>query len=158
MAGHLQQGGAGSPPAHLPPPAQGKQLPATRARTAALAEATVGICKCSVKNKKISQLCCFCRQILLFKFPLSCIWPCEEPFFPKHAGFDNHSPDFNISNNSATTEICANEEMCQRTVAFCMGAGGRGAVNKDTEGLGEAAIEGKTCKDERAGPGGLPGA
>lgn len=55
MAGHLQQGGAGSPPAHLPPPAQGKQLPATRARTAALAEATVGICKCSVKNKKIKK-------------------------------------------------------------------------------------------------------
>lgn len=33
-----------------------------------------------------------------------------------------------------------------------MGTGGKGVVNKDVEGLGKAATEGKICKD---GPGGL---
>jgi len=101
------------------------------AQKEAQAAVTADICKCyevlhkkKKKKKNQSSVCCLYRQI--FKFHLSCIWLCEEPFFPKHPGFDSHSPDFNISNNSTTTEICANEEAGQRTVSFCIGAGGSG--------------------------------
>lgn len=75
---------------------------------------------------RLLSACCLYRQIFFFEFRLSCIWVCKEPFFPKHLGFDIHSPDFIISNNSATTETCANEEICQCTVSFFTGAGQRG--------------------------------
>lgn len=65
-------------------------------------------------------------------------------------GFDNHSPDFGISNTLATTEICANEEMCQCTLIIWHRSRRKA---EDVKGLGKTGTERSAHKDVQTEPG-----